>query len=230
MRTIGILGGVSYYSTIKYYEQLNILYNEHFNDKTSCPCIIYNLNFEEIFHLQNDNKWDEIFKIIKISSEKLKDAGADFFVIPSITLHKLHNKILSEIELPFLSFLDVLLNVLLRDNTKTLGILGTKITMEEDFIAKHLLKYEIHTIKPSPIDINLVNELIFKKLIKGIIKKNDEEKLIKIIQRMLYNKAEKILLGCTELPILLKNANIDLPLIDPIIAHCNAIFEFSINN
>ena len=230
MKTIGILGGVSYQSTIKYYERLNMLYSNHFNNKTSCPCIIYNLNFEEIFYLQNDNKWNEIFEIVKDGSEHLKETGADFFIIPSITLHKLHKKIRTEIELPFLSFLDILLNELLREKVSKLGILGTKITMEGDFISKHLLEYEINTITSSPIDINFVNELIFKKLIKGIFSKNEQEKFMEIVNRMMYKKAEMILLGCTELPMLLNGTHIDLPLIDPISIHCKAILEYSINN
>lgn len=230
MKTIGIIGGMSYESSIHYYERINDQVNKIMGGLTCAKLLIYNVNFEEIRKLMLENKWDEIgIELAKIA-KKLEIAGADYIVIATNTMHKLADYIQSQINIPLIHIADCVADKCKENNTFNVGLLGTKYTMMEDFLIKRLKQNGLTVTTPKEENtINEIDRIIFDELCKGEIKESSKEYYIDVINRMIKeNGIQGIILGCTEIEMLIKQNDISIPMFDTTQSHIDSIVNYSI--
>lgn len=231
MKTIGIIGGMSYESSIHYYERINKQVNEARGGLTCAKMLIYNVNFEEIRELMLANKWDEIGEILGSIAITLEKAGADYIVIATNTMHKLADYVQSKINIPLIHIADCVAKKCKEKNISKVGLLGTRYTMTEEFLKDRLKKNGLEVVVPTyQEEIDEVDRIIFEELCKGEIKDSSRAYYVDIINRMIKdNKIEGIILGCTEIEMLIKERDIDIPLFDTTQAHIDSIVEYSLD-
>ncbi|HIC7092237.1 TPA: aspartate/glutamate racemase family protein, partial [Campylobacter jejuni] len=169
MKTIGIIGGMSFESTITYYKTINQAINDKLKSLNSAKILLYSVNFEEIENLQSQDKWQEAAQILIQCAKKLELAGANFIIIATNTMHKVFDEIQQNINIPILHIAKSSAKALKQENIQKIGLLGTKYTMTQDFYKKVLIEENISVIIPSDEDIKIVNDIIFNELCKGEI-------------------------------------------------------------
>ena len=230
MKTIGIIGGMSYESSIHYYERINDQVNQIAGGLTCAKLLIYNVNFEEIRKLMLENRWDEIgIELAKIA-KILETAGADYIVIATNTMHKLADYIQSQINIPLIHIADCVAEKCKENNVVNVGLLGTKYTMVEDFLKNRLQKNGLKVTTPQiEENINEIDRIIFDELCKGEIKETSKQYYIDIINNMIrQNNIEGVILGCTEIEMLIKPNDIDIPIFDTTQSHIDTIVDYSL--
>ena len=230
MKTIGIIGGMSYESTIHYYERINNQVNQIVGGLTSAKLLIYNVNFEEIRKLMLENRWDEIgIELAKIA-KTLEMAGADYIAIATNTMHKLADYIQGQINIPLIHIADCVAEKCKENNVLNVGLLGTKYTMVEDFLKNRLEKNGLKVTTPQMEEnINEIDRIIFDELCKGEIKETSKQYYIDIINSMIkQNNIEGVILGCTEIEMLIKPDDINIPIFDTTQAHIDTIVDYSL--
>lgn len=230
MKTIGIIGGMSYESTIHYYERINNQVNEIAGGLTCAKLLIYNVNFEEIRKLMLNNEWDKIGGKLADIAKTLENAGADYIVIATNTMHKLAEVVQSKINIPLIHIADCVAEKCKEKNIMNVGLLGTKYTMVEDFLINRLQENGLSVTTPkNEEDINEIDRIIFDELCKGEIKESSKMYYINIINEMIKeNKIEGIILGCTEIEMLIKQNDIDIPIFDTTQSHIDSIVDYSL--
>jgi len=227
MRLLGLIGGMSWESTIEYYRIINDLVKQKLGGWNCAELLLYSVNFNDIYTLQQQNKWDDVAKILITISKKLENAGCDAIVICSNTAHKVADKILSEITIPLIHVVDETAKAIKSYKISTIGLLGTKFTMEGDFYLKKLEnKYELKVIVPNPKQREYINDKIFNEFAQGIFLDSTKSEFLDIIHELKDNGAEGIILGCTEIPLLIQQDDIDIPLFDTLRIHLEAVVEF----
>ena len=230
MKTIGIIGGMSYESSIHYYERINNQVNEALGGLNCAKLLIYNVNFEEIRTLMLDNKWDEIGVILAKIAKTLESAGADYIVIATNTMHKLADYVQSEINIPLIHIADCVAAKCKEANTFNVGLLGTKYTMGENFLVDRLKQNGLTVTTPKNEDaINEIDRIIFDELCKGEIKGTSKEYYINVINNMIKEEGiEGIILGCTEIEMLIKQEDLSIPIFDTTQSHIDSIVDYCI--
>ncbi len=230
MKTIGIIGGMSYESSIHYYERINNQVNELAGGLTCAKMIIYNVNFEEIRKLMLSNQWDKIGIELSKIAKTLENAGADYIVIATNTMHKLADYVQSQIDIPLIHIADCVADKCRKKNILNVGLLGTKYTMVEDFLKNRLKQNGLSVTTPqSEENINEIDRIIFDELCKGEIKDSSREYYINVINNMIKeNHIEGVILGCTEIEMLLKQENLSIPIFDTTQAHIDSIVDYSL--
>lgn len=227
MKTIGIIGGMSYESSIHYYERINDQVNAEAGNLTCAKMIIYNVNFEEIRKLMLNNEWNEIGVELANIAIKLENAGADCIVIATNTMHKLADYVQSKINIPLIHIADCVAEKCKKTGIFNVGLLGTKYTMVEDFF-KDRLKYNgliINTPENSQ-EIDEIDRIIFDELCKGKIKDVSKKYYINVINEMIEHKGiDGIILGCTEIEMLIKSKDIQIPIFDTTQSHIDSIVD-----
>ena len=230
MKTIGIIGGMSYESSIHYYERINNQVNELAGGLTCARMIIYNVNFEEIRVLMLNNEWDKIgFELGKIA-KTLENAGADYIAIATNTMHKLADYVQKQINIPLIHIADCVADKCKEKNVLNLGLLGTKYTMVEDFLKDRLQKNGLVVSVPQKDEIiNEIDRIIFDELCKGEIKENSKKYFVDVINNMVKENGIKgIILGCTEIEMLVKQSDLTIPIFDTTQSHIDSIVEYSL--
>ena len=230
MKTIGIIGGMSYESSIHYYERINKQVNDLAGNLTCARMIIYNVNFEEIRKLMLDNKWDEIGVELGRIAKILENAGADYIAIATNTMHKLADYIQKQISIPLIHIADCVANKCKASNIYNVGLLGTKYTMVEDFLKNRLQQNDLSVTTPEESDkINEIDRVIFDELCKGEIKEESKQYFIQVINNMIKeNDIKGIILGCTEIEMLVKQSDLTIPIFDTTQSHIDSIFDYSL--
>ena len=227
MKTIGIIGGMSYESSIHYYERINDQVNDEAGNLTCAKMIIYNVNFEEIRKLMLNNEWNEIGVELANIAIKLENAGADCIVIATNTMHKLADYVQSKINIPLIHIADCVAEKCKKTGIFNVGLLGTKYTMVEDFF-KDRLKYNgliVNTPENSQ-EIDEIDRIIFDELCKGKIKDVSKKYYINVINEMIEHKGiDGIILGCTEIEMLIKSKDIQIPIFDTTQSHIDSIVD-----
>ena len=215
MKTIGIIGGMSYESSIHYYERINNQVNELAGGLTCARMIIYNVNFEEIRLLMLNNEWDKIGEELTKIAKILEKSGADYIAIATNTMHKLADIIQSKINIPLIHIADCV---------------SDKYTMVEDFLKNRLKKNGLTIHTPDSEDtINEIDRIIFDELCKGKIKKKSRDYYISVIKDMIKKYDIKgVIFGCTEIEMLVKQENLDIPIFDTTQAHIDSIVDYSL--
>ncbi|MHA1215435.1 MAG: aspartate/glutamate racemase family protein [Candidatus Hodarchaeales archaeon] len=229
MRTIGLIGGISWESTLEYYKLMNEYVKTLLGGYHSAQCLLYSVNFNEIHSLQNNDDWDKIASIMIQISKKLEEAGADLLLIASNTIHKIADKVENSINIPFVNIIDEIGKEITNMGLKNVGLLGTKFTMTEDFYRGRLSKkFNISTHIPDENDITEIQDIIFNELVFGQFKSESRLKFIEIIQKLISEGSEGIILGCTEIPLLLQGTKVNIPIFDTTTIHAKAAVDFAL--
>ena len=219
MKTIGLIGGMSWESTITYYEILNKEVVKNLGGLHSSKILMYNVDFAELEAKMSVDDWDGIAEILTDVSVRLEKSGADFIVIATNTMHKVVPEIEKAINIPILHIADATASVVKRDGIKKVGLLGTKFTMTQDFIMDRLLSAGLEVIIPDTKDIEKVNDVIFKELCLGNVLDSSRKEYQRIIDDMKAKGAKGVILGCTEIGMLIHEADSSLKTYDTTIIH-----------
>jgi aspartate racemase len=227
MKKIGMLGGMSWESTATYYKMLNEEIKKRLGGLHSAKIILSSVNFEEIEKFQHSALWDETAKILSSEAKAVQDAKADFLIICTNTMHKVASEIESNIDIPILHIADATAQKLLNDGIQKVALLGTKFTMEEDFYKGRLSeKFGIEVVIPNEQERNIIHEVIYKELCLGKCNKTSRDEYIKIIKRLEdEQEAQAVILGCTEISMLIKQGYIDIPMYDTTLIHAQAAVD-----
>ena len=228
MKTIGLIGGMSWESTVTYYKIINETVKEKLGGLHSAKCILYSVDFQEIEECQANGNWEKSGEILGEAANNLEQAGADFIVICTNTMHKVINQIKGKISIPILHIAEMTAEKILEKGLKNIALLGTKYTMEQDFYKSKLIEKEINVIIPDKNDIEIINKVIYDELCLGIINSNSKKKFLEIVDKLRSKGAEGIILGCTEIGLLIKNEDTDVPLFDTAVIHAEEAAIYSI--
>jgi aspartate racemase len=228
LKTIGLIGGMSWESTVTYYKIINETVKEKLGRLHSAKCILYSVDFQEIEECQANGNWEKSGEILGEAAYNLEKAGADFIVICTNTMHKVVNQIKEKISIPILHIAEMTAEKILEKGLKNIALLGTKYTMEQDFYKSKLIEKGINVIIPDKNDIETINEVIYDELCLGTINFNSKKKFLEIVDKLRNKGAEGIILGCTEIGLLIKNEDTDVPLFDTAIIHAEQAAMYSI--
>ncbi len=229
LKLIGLIGGMSWENTIDYYRIINEMVKKELGEWYSAEILLYSVNFEEVLQLQNQNNWNELVKLMIIICKKLELAGSKAIVICSNTMHKIATEIETEISIPLINVVDETAKAIKSMDIKTVGLLGTKFTMEGNFYTEKLNeKYEINTLIPGKSEREYIHQAIYQEFAKGKFLESTKEKFLRIIEKLIKKGVEGIILGCTELPMLINSQDVSVPLYDTLKIHLRAAVDFSL--
>ena len=228
LKTIGLIGGMSWESTVTYYKIINETVKEKLGGLHSAKCILYSVDFQEIEECQANGNWEKSGEILGEAAYNLEKAGADFIVICTNTMHKVVNQIKEKISIPILHIAEMTAEKILEKGLKNIALLGTKYTMEQDFYKSKLIEKGINVIIPDKNDIEIINKVIYDELCLGIINSNSKKKFLEIVDKLRNKEAEGIILVCIEIGLLIKNEDTDVPLFDTAIIHAEQAAMYSI--
>ena len=223
MKTIGIIGGMSWESTIEYYRIINELVNQKLSGLHSAKMLIESYDFEDIEKLQSSEDWEKLTEILINSAKKLEIAGADYIAIATNTMHLCANDVQNSISIPLIHIAQAAANYIKEKNIDTVALFGTIYTMTKPFYKDKLKEFGINVIIPNTQQQNIINKIIYDELCKGIIKETSREIINDIIKDCITKGAKGIVLGCTELPNIIKNADIEI--INTTEVHCREIVK-----
>jgi len=230
MKKIGLIGGMSWESSLEYYKIINETVKQKLGGLHSAECIMYSVDFDEIEKLQHQGKWEELTNIMIKSAQTLEKAGANLIIICTNTMHKMAEEIENNIKIPLLHIVDATAEKIKEKGFKKVGLLGTIYTMEEDFYKNRLIeKHGFEVIIPKSDERKIVNDILFNELCLGEIKETSKEKYKKIIKNLSEKGAEGIILGCTEIPMLINQKDVEIPVFDTTKIHAEFAVEHAIN-
>ena len=227
-KVIGILGGMSPESTVEYYRYITRTYTERYGDYGYPEILVYSVSFQPFVDWPNEGRWDLVARGLGEAAQKLEAAGADFILIATNTMHIVLNEVQASVDVPMLSLLDAVGEAVLAKGLKTLGLLGTRFTMEESFYQDALASMGIAVLVPGPDDREYVNRVIYDELVAGRIRDESRVEFVRIAESLAQRGAEGIILGCTEIPLLLSKDDSGLPLFDTTTIHAEAALEYAI--
>lgn len=231
MKTIGLIGGMSWESTLEYYKILNETVKLKLGGLHSAKCLIYSVDFEEIEKLQHEDRWEELTNIMIATAQRLKNGGAEFIVICTNTMHKMADDIEKNVGIKVLHIAEATGKKVVEKGIKKVGLLGTKFTMEGDFYKKVLKKiFDIDVVIPDENEREIVHDIIYNELCKGEINQTSKEKYKKIINNLAGKGAEGVILGCTEIPLLIKQEDTNIAVFDTTTIHAVSAVEFALAN
>ena len=230
MKTIGLIGGMSWESTVTYYEVINKTVKELLGGLHSAKCLLYSVDFHEIEKYQASGEWDKSGTVLTEVAIKLENGGADFIVICTNTMHKVVPIIQNKINIPILHIAEATADVLRQNSIHKVGLLGTKYTMTQNFYKDKLIERGIEVVIPSTSDIEIVNSIIYEELCLGIIKKKSKEEYLRIVNDLQENGVEGVILGCTEIGLLIQQEDTDVKLFDTAHIHAEQVAKYAIEN
>ncbi len=229
MKTIGMIGGMSWESSIEYYRIVNQTVREKLGGLHSAKSIMYSVEFAEIEALQHQNRWDELAKIMIEAARSLERGGADFVIICTNTMHKLYDQVQNDIKIPMLNIADATAEKIKADGIDKIALLGTRFTMEEDFYKGRLVdRYGLDVIIPAENEMEIVHRVIYDELCAGIINSDSKQKYAEIIKGLVAKGATGVILGCTEIGLLVKQEDSPVPLFDTTEIHARAAVEYAL--
>lgn len=219
MKTIGLIGGMSWESTVTYYQVINETVKKELGGLHSAKCILYSVDFDEIEKYQSAGEWNKSAEVLAQAASALERAGADFIVICTNTMHKVAPEISRKITVPLLHIADMTAIELKKANIKKVGLLGTKYTMQQAFYKNVLQANGIEVIVPDDAGIEVVNSIIYDELCIGKISAQSKAAYLRIISELSNKGAQGIILGCTEIGLLVKQSDTTVPLFDTALIH-----------
>ncbi|CAH2716199.1 L-aspartate/glutamate-specific racemase [Neobacillus rhizosphaerae] len=219
MKTIGLIGGMSWESSVEYYRIINEEVKSRLGGFHSAKCLLYSVDFAEVERYQVEGKWERAGKLLGEVAYSLEKGGADFIVICTNTMHKVIEYIEERINIPILHIADATANQIKKSKIRRVGLLGTKYTMEQDFYKSRLESNEIMVLVPDLPDREIVNMVIYQELCLGDIQQSSRGNYKGIIKRLVDAGAEAIILGCTEIGLLIKQEDTEVPLFDTTVIH-----------
>jgi len=219
MKKIGLIGGMSWRSTIEYYRILNETAAQLLGSEHSAKILLYNVDFADITDMQKRGAWEEAGQALASAAQSLETAGAELVLIGAVTMHKVASTVQAAVSIPLIHIVDVTAEAIIASGISKVGLLGTRYTMEDDFVIDRLHKLGIDPIVPQPSDRELLHRVIFEELAKGVISQSSKEEFITIIDQLSARGAEGIILGCTEISLLIHPDDSRLPLFDTTSLH-----------
>ena len=229
MKTIGIIGGLTWYSTVEYYKLLNELVNKRLGGAHAAKIILYSVDFAEIKILTAQEDWKGIAAIMCKAAKSIELAGADCLMIGANTMHNVADEIEAAINIPIIHIAEATAAVIKNRGLKKVPLLGTKYTMQMDFYKNKLAAKSIETVIPGASDIEFINNSIYNEFSKGIFLPETKRKYLRIINDLIQQGAEGFILGCTEIPILIKQEDCAVPVFDTGLIHSTAAVDFALS-
>lgn len=231
MKTIGLLGGMSWESTQGYYRAINEGIRHQLGGLHSAKIAMYSVDFDPIEKLQHAGDWQGTAKILSEAAKRIEAAGADVLLICTNTMHKVAPNIEQAIQIPLLHIADATAEVLVKDGIKKVGLLGTAFTMEQDFYKGRLTNnYELDVLVPSPQDRAIIHRVIYEELCLGVIKPDSKAEYLRIIDALADQGAEAVILGCTEIGMLVQQSDTTIRLLDTTAIHAEKAVEYAISD
>jgi aspartate racemase len=226
-KRIGILGGMSPESTVAYYEYITRTYTERYGDYGYPEIIIYSVSFQPYVDWPNQERWDLVAQGLARAAQKLEAAGADLILIATNTMHLVFDQVQGSVQTPMLSLLDAVAEAILARGLDRVGLLGTRFTMEKAFYQDALAPHGITVLVPDAADREYVNAVIYDELVAGQIRDQSRAGFAAIVRRLAERGAEGVILGCTEIPLLIGEADVGLPLFDTTTIHAEAALRYA---
>jgi aspartate racemase len=229
MKTIGMIGGMSWESSIEYYRIINETVKARLGGLHSAKSIMYSVDFAEIEKLQHLGKWDEATDLMIDAAKRVENGGADFLIICTNTMHRMAEEVQQNIKISLLHIADATAEQIKSLGISKIGLLGTRFTMEEDFYKGRLIdNHDLNVIIPNQDERAIVHRAIYEELCQGKIKESSKAKFVEIINQLIKNGAEGIILGCTEIGLLVKQEHSLVPLFDTTKIHAEAAVDFAL--
>jgi len=229
MKTIGLLGGMSWESTVSYYRAINEGVKNILGGLHSAKIAMYSVDFEPIEKLQHADDWKETAIILSEAARSVESAGADFLLICTNTMHKVAPEIDKSVKIPLLHIADATAEVLIHEDIKTVGLLGTAFTMEQDFYKGRLSEnYGLNVLVPNVEDRQIVHKIIYQELCLGKIQADSKIEYLRIIDMLANQGAEAVILGCTEIGMLVSQDDTKVKLFDTTVIHAEKAVEYAI--
>lgn len=229
MKTIGLLGGMSWESTVSYYRMINEGVKDALGGLHSAKVAMYSVDFDAIEKLQHSDDWGGAAKILAEAAQNVEAGGADFLLICTNTMHKVASEIADAVEIPLLHIADATAEVLLEKGIRTVGLLGTAFTMEQDFYKGRLeTAYGLSVVVPGAQDRQIVHRVIYEELCQGKILAESRREYLRIISELSAEGAEGVILGCTEIGLLVGQEDTGVPLFDTARIHAEKAVEYAL--
>lgn len=215
MKTIGLIGGMSWESTALYYRLINEEVKRQLGRHHSARTVLYSVDFEEIMELQHMDRWEELAEIMVEAAQGLQHAGADFIVICTNTMHKLVRQIQEHVHIPILHIADAAASRIKETGIRKVGLLGTRFTMEQDFYRRRLRDFHgLEVTVPERADRELIHSIIYNELCNGIISPSSKAAFVQVMERLTERGTEGLVLGCTEIMLLVGQDDANIPVFD----------------
>ena len=230
MKTIGLVGGISWVSSLEYYRLFNEIANQRLGGNETVRIILCSVNFGEVVTLTKAGRWDALARIMIDAATQTINAGADCVLLGANTMHHIADEVQASIGAPLLHIADTTAAAIVKQPITTVALLGTRYTMLFDFYKKRLAGYGIETLVPEPEEIDFVNEAIYEEMGKGKFLPATKQRFIELIAALAERGAEGVILGCTEIPILVKQEDVGIPVFDTTYLHAAAAVDFALQN
>ncbi|HGY9595337.1 TPA: aspartate/glutamate racemase family protein [Vibrio campbellii] len=231
MKTIGLIGGMSWESTAHYYQIINREVKARLGGLHSGKVCLYSIDFAEIETLQHQGRWDDTAIILAQAAKSVEAGGADFILICTNTMHKVADQIQQVVNVPLVHIADATAEKLVADGIKKVGLLGTRFTMEQDFYKQRLIdKFGVDVVVPGSDDQTIIHNVIYNELCKGEVRDDSRQHYLAIIEKLVEQGAEAVILGCTEIAMLVEPHHIDVKLYDTTEIHAKAAVEKALDS
>jgi aspartate racemase len=229
MKTIGLIGGMSWESSAEYYRLINTLVKERLGGFHSAKCVMISVDFAEIETLQRENRWTESAQVLIAAAQGLERAGADVVLLCTNTMHKVADDIQASIQVPFLHIADATAEQIEAQGLTTIGLLGTRFTMEEDFYVGRLAqRFGLRVSIPAAAERAMIHRVIYDELVLGEIKADSKAQYLAAIEHLIEHGAQGIILGCTEIGLLVQAEDCRVPIFDTTRLHAQAAVEWAL--
>lgn len=228
MKTIGLIGGMSWESTVTYYKIINETVKRQLGGLHSAKCLLYSVDFDEIEQYQSRGEWGKSGEVLADAAVRLEQAGADFIVICTNTMHKVAPAVQSKISIPLVHIAEATADELEKHRIAKVALLGTKYTMTQDFYKAKLIDRGIEVLVPEENEIETVNSIIYDELCLGIISEKSRAEYVRIVKKLSQRGAQGVILGCTEIGLLLRQSDTETPLFDTTVIHATKAAMLSV--
>jgi aspartate racemase len=229
MKILGLIGGISWVSTLDYYKLINTGVNEYLGDLNFAECMIYSFNYQDIKNNNDSGNWDKTLQMLTKAATGMKNGGAEAIVLCANTMHKIADRLEQNVQLPVIHIAKVTAEAIAEQGLTKIGLLGTKFTMEEPFFRDKLTEKGIDIVIPADDERAHIHYTIFEELGRNIFKPETKQFYIEVINTLVKQGAQGIILGCTEIPLLISNEDVNIPLFDTTQIHAKAAVKFALS-
>ncbi len=230
MKTIGLLGGMSWESSLEYYRLINQAVKRALGGFHSAKCLLYSVDFAEIEELQSSGEWNKATDLLIDAAQRLEKGGAELMVICTNTMHKMYDEVQAAVGIPILHIVDAVMLEIKSQGIQSVGLLGTRFTMEQDFYVQRIKAHQVEVVIPPQEERNIVHRVIYDELVMGKILPDSRDAYQRIIQNLAQQGAQGIILGCTEIGLLIKPEDVPLPIFDTTYHHAMAAVKIALGS
>jgi aspartate racemase len=225
VKTIGLVGGMSWESSAVYYRDLNVGVQERLGGLSSPRLVLTTVDFAEVTDLEDDERWDQVGQLLAEAARGVERAGADFLLLCTTTFHKVADQVEAAVGIPVLHLADVVAAACREQGMTTVGLIGTKVAMTESFFVDRLASHGLDVIVPDPAHHDFLNDAIYEELVHGLVLPRTRKRVVTIIEELWDAGAGGVLLGCTELELLVKQSDVELPVFPCTTLHVQAALD-----